>query len=205
MYVLDANVVSELMRPAPDPVIERWVAERPTRSPFLTAVTEAELRFDLAIMPKGKRWEGLSAAFDRMLRSGFANRVPPFDSCAARLCRDWLCAKPHGTADRGSRLPDRRDRSGTRHVVGDTQHSGLQGRGVRDLRPLEGRMNGTAAAYSYTEIETLRSFFTIEMGLIGLHWQSTSFGLLQILALKTRSTTASGAGCSERSRRVSGC
>ena len=84
MFVLDTNVVSELMRPAPDPVIVSWVGERATSSLFLTAVTEAELRFGLAIMPPGKRRDGLSAGLDRMMETGFANRVLPFDSGAAR-------------------------------------------------------------------------------------------------------------------------
>ena len=84
MFVLDTNVVSELMRPAPDPVIASWVAAHATSSLFLTAVTEAELRFGLAVMPTGKRRDGLGAALERVLETGFANRVLPFDSAAAR-------------------------------------------------------------------------------------------------------------------------
>ena len=30
--LLDTNVVSELLRPSPDPAVERWVAERPPQS-----------------------------------------------------------------------------------------------------------------------------------------------------------------------------
>ena len=84
MFILDTNVVSELMRPAPDPAIASWVAERATSSLFLTAVTEAELRFGLAVMPPGKRRDGLAAGLERMLETGFANRILPFDSAAAR-------------------------------------------------------------------------------------------------------------------------
>ena len=40
MLILDTNAVSELMRPGPDPAIASWVAERPTSSLFLTAVTD---------------------------------------------------------------------------------------------------------------------------------------------------------------------
>jgi len=83
MFVLDTNLVSELMRPTPDPVIASWIAERATSSLFLTAVTEAESRFGLAIMPVGKRREGLASALERMLKTGFASRVRPFDSSAA--------------------------------------------------------------------------------------------------------------------------
>ena len=83
MFILDTNVVSELMRLAPNPAIASWVAERATSSLFLTAVTEAELRFGLAIMPPGKRREGLATGLERMLKAGFANRVLPFDRGAA--------------------------------------------------------------------------------------------------------------------------
>ncbi len=84
MFILDTNVVSELMRPAPEPAIASWVAERATSSLFLTAVTEAELRFGLAVMSPGKRRDGLATGLERMLKTGFANRVLPFDSGAAR-------------------------------------------------------------------------------------------------------------------------
>ncbi|MXZ70022.1 MAG: type II toxin-antitoxin system VapC family toxin [Acidobacteria bacterium] len=93
MVVLDMNVVSELMQPAGDPVVASWVAERPTSSLFLTAVTEAELRFGLAVMPAGKRRDGLTAGLERMLRAGFANRVLPFDSAAARAYAEIAAAR----------------------------------------------------------------------------------------------------------------
>ena len=60
MFILDTNVVSELMRPAPDPAIASWVAERATSSLFQMAVTEAELRFGLAVMPLRRRRDGLA-------------------------------------------------------------------------------------------------------------------------------------------------
>ena len=84
MLILDTNVVSELMRPVPDPAIASWVAEHAASSLFLTAVTEAELRFGLAIMPPGKRRDGLATGLERMLGTGFAKRILPFDSSAAR-------------------------------------------------------------------------------------------------------------------------
>ena len=107
MFILDTNVVSELMRPAPDPAIASWVAERATSSLFLTAVTEAELRFGLAVMPPGKRRDGLAAGLERMLETGFANRILPFDSAAARAyagiaaarCRRGRLGRPAAQAD----------------------------------------------------------------------------------------------------------
>ena len=83
MIVLDTNVVSGLMLPVRDGATASWMAGQATSSLYLTAVTEAELRFGLAIMPAGRRRDGLSSALERMLRAGFANRVLPFDRQAA--------------------------------------------------------------------------------------------------------------------------
>ena len=51
MYVLDTNVVWELMRD--DPCLEdvAWLDARAQRALFATAVTEAELRAGLALLP----------------------------------------------------------------------------------------------------------------------------------------------------------
>ena len=83
MLVVDTNVLSELMRPKPNPAITAWVAARATSTIHLTAVSEAELRFGLAIMPPGRQRDGLAEGLERMLRTGFANRILPFDSAAA--------------------------------------------------------------------------------------------------------------------------
>ena len=84
MIVLDTNVVSELMRPLPTPAVEAWVADRPAATLFLSAVSEAELLYGIAIMPAGQRRDGLETDVDAMLREVFAGRVLPFDSDAAR-------------------------------------------------------------------------------------------------------------------------
>ena len=84
MIVLDTNVVSELMRPVPEPSVEAWIADRDGASLFLTVVSEAELRYGVAAMPVGRRRDLLSAALDAMLLHDFAGRVLPFDSAAAQ-------------------------------------------------------------------------------------------------------------------------
>ena len=93
MFVVDTNVVSELMRPAPEPLIASWITDRATSSLYLTAISEAELRFGLAVMPSGKRRDGLAAGLERMLRTGFANRILPFDSAAARAYAEIAAAR----------------------------------------------------------------------------------------------------------------
>ncbi|WP_419932241.1 PIN domain-containing protein [Candidatus Poriferisodalis sp.] len=83
MFVLDTNVVSELMRPVPEATVTAWVAGQATSSLYLTAVGEAELRLGVAIMPEGARRDAVGAAVEALLREDFAGRILPFDSEAA--------------------------------------------------------------------------------------------------------------------------
>ncbi len=83
MILLDTNVLSELMRLAPEAAVERWLAGQPAASVFLSAVTEAELRYGVALMPAGRRRSELAAAIEAMLAEDFSGRILPFDSQAA--------------------------------------------------------------------------------------------------------------------------
>ncbi|MEM9961811.1 MAG: type II toxin-antitoxin system VapC family toxin [Pseudomonadota bacterium] len=83
MIVLDTNVVSELLRPAPEPRVEAWLARQHGAEVYLTAITEAELRTGVAIMADGKRRDDLARAIDAMLREDFRAHILPFDSAAA--------------------------------------------------------------------------------------------------------------------------
>ena len=84
MHVIDTNVASELMRPSPAPAVVAWIAGRDVEDLYLTAVGEAELLYGVAIMPAGRRRNELEAVMLRWLDTGFAERILPFDSAAAR-------------------------------------------------------------------------------------------------------------------------
>ena len=84
MFIIDTNVASELMRHEPAPTVAAWITERDAEELFLTAVSEAELLYGVAIMPAGKRRNTLETAMARWLDLGFAERILPFDSAAAR-------------------------------------------------------------------------------------------------------------------------
>ena len=104
MFVLDTNVVSELMRPAPEPAVEAWVAQHRAADMYFTAIGEAELRYGVAIMPAGRRRDALAAAVDGLIREDFGGRVLPFDSAAARAYAEIAAARrsagrPVGQAD----------------------------------------------------------------------------------------------------------
>ena len=104
MLVIDTNVASDLMRPAPTPSVAAWIAERDAATMFLTAVSEAELRFRVAILPAGRRRNALEAAMRRWLERGFAERILPFDSAAAEAYAEIAAdrrqaGRPIGEAD----------------------------------------------------------------------------------------------------------
>ena len=80
MFVLDTNVVSELMRGRPNPGVLRWIDNQLTGNLLVTSVTGAEIRTGIAILPDGDRWRGLAAAAERL----FSERILPFDSEAAQ-------------------------------------------------------------------------------------------------------------------------
>ena len=83
MFVIDTNVASELMKPAPAPSVAAWIAARGAEELFLTAVSEAELLYGVTILPPGRRRQTLETAMTRWLDRGFAGRILPFDSAAA--------------------------------------------------------------------------------------------------------------------------
>ncbi len=83
MIVLDINVVSELLRPAPAKQVETWLALQDGAAVYFTAVGEAELRQGVAILPAGKRRTALSKAIESILSEDFRDRILPFDRAAA--------------------------------------------------------------------------------------------------------------------------
>lgn len=82
LIVLDTNVVSELMRATPDPLVETWVRSVDPATIYTTAVTLAEVGFGIARLPIGRRRAQLASAAEEVFET-FADHVLPFDSTAA--------------------------------------------------------------------------------------------------------------------------
>ena len=83
MIVLDTNIISELIKVVPEPRVELWAAGQPEADLFITTITEAELRFGIAILPAGRRRESLSLGVEEMFEKVFRDRILPFDRSAA--------------------------------------------------------------------------------------------------------------------------
>ena len=95
MHVIDTNVASELMRPAPAPAVVAWIEKQDVGDLCLTAISEAELRYGVAIVPPGKRRNDLQAAMIRWLDRGFGERILPFDSAAAEHYAEIASRRRH--------------------------------------------------------------------------------------------------------------
>ncbi|MDN3523311.1 type II toxin-antitoxin system VapC family toxin [Halomonas ramblicola] len=83
MIVLDTNVLSELMRPVPEPRVVDWLDTQETASVAITAITVAEVLYGIERLPDGRRKRSLAAAAAAMFDEDFAGRILAFDGEAA--------------------------------------------------------------------------------------------------------------------------
>ncbi|TAH66892.1 MAG: type II toxin-antitoxin system VapC family toxin [Rhodopseudomonas palustris] len=103
MILLDTNVVSEAMKPAPDDTVRAWLDEQAAETLYLSSVTIAELLFGIGALPDGRRKDRLNEALNGVMEL-FADRVLPFDIDAARHYAD-LAVKARA-AGKGFPTPD---------------------------------------------------------------------------------------------------
>jgi predicted nucleic acid-binding protein len=90
MIILDSNVISALMREAPDVVVLAWLDRQPSHSIWTTAITVLENRFGLARLPQGRRRARLEAEFERIISEDLENRVLAFDCAAAERAAELM-------------------------------------------------------------------------------------------------------------------
>lgn len=79
MILLDTNVMSEPLRQAPEPRVIQWIDAQPMETLYLCAITVAELRAGVALLPAGKRRAALHENLEKRVLPLFAGRVLPFD------------------------------------------------------------------------------------------------------------------------------
>ena len=103
MLVLNTNVVSEAMKPAPDAAVKTWLNKQTAETLYLSSVTLAELLFGIRALPMGKRKSLFDRALNELLAL-FKNRVLPFDTEAACHYADLVMRARN--AGRGLPTPD---------------------------------------------------------------------------------------------------
>ena len=84
MILLDTNVLSELMHPLPEPQVVRWLDARSEFDLWISAITVAEIRLGIALLPEGKRKNLLTDLAEQTFQEDFPEQCLPFDCEAAR-------------------------------------------------------------------------------------------------------------------------
>lgn len=95
MILLDTNVVSEPLRHPPESRVIEWIDAQAMETLFLCAITVAELRAGVALLPAGKRRSGLQESLEKRVLPLFAGRVLPFDQACTQAYAT-LMAKARG-------------------------------------------------------------------------------------------------------------
>jgi toxin FitB len=83
MIILDTNVLSEFMKAVPNPAVMDWISQQVSLEIFVTTITQAEMYYGLALLPKGKRRNEMERAVQQMFEQDFLDRILAFDSAAA--------------------------------------------------------------------------------------------------------------------------
>jgi len=93
MILLDTNILSEVLRTAPEPRVLDWMGRQAASSLFVTTVTQAEILYGIAILDKGRRRDELAAAALLMFAEDFSGRLLAFDGDAATAFAEIAAAR----------------------------------------------------------------------------------------------------------------
>lgn len=83
MIILDTNVVSEPLKPQPDPKVLAWLDVQAPETLYITAINLAELAAGIAVLPVGRKRTALQHALDQRMMPLFEGRILHFDAKSA--------------------------------------------------------------------------------------------------------------------------
>jgi len=103
-FLLDTNVISEWVKPRPEPRVVAWLADVDEDRVFISVVTVAELRHGIERLPAGRRRERLDEWLRDALSERFEGRVLPIDAAVANawgilVAQRARGGRPIGTMD----------------------------------------------------------------------------------------------------------
>lgn len=96
-WLLDTNIISNLVKPEPSASLVAWMAERRDEDLYVSALTIAEIRRGILDLPPGRRRDGLEAWFagPEGPPALFSGRILAFDAAAALV---WARLMAEGRA-----------------------------------------------------------------------------------------------------------
>lgn len=99
MILLDTNVISDVLRPGPDPQVAAWLDARAIETLWISTITVAEIRYGIAALPDGRRKETMRRRFEREVMPPFIGRTLDFTlSTAATYAEAMAASRSAGRA-----------------------------------------------------------------------------------------------------------
>lgn len=103
-FLIDTNVLSELMREAPATQVLGWFAAQTPSRLHTSVITHAEILAGIALLPAGKRRDAMARAASQIFEEDFAGRCLDFCGLAVGhyavvRAQRQLSGRPIDTAD----------------------------------------------------------------------------------------------------------
>lgn len=90
-FLLDTNIVSELMKPEPNIKVLSWLSKQSEL--YITAITQAELLYGVFRMPESKRKILFINQLTAMFEEDFQNKILSFTYHNAKLYAHLTCER----------------------------------------------------------------------------------------------------------------
>lgn len=101
-FLLDTNVISELLRPKPQVKVAEWVEATNEELIFLSVLTIGEIRKGINLHPDAGKRARLEAWLASEVRARFADRILPVDDAVAER---WGLLTAKARIERNHKLP----------------------------------------------------------------------------------------------------
>jgi toxin FitB len=82
-FLLDTNIISELIKPKPEAKLTAWVESADEDLLYLSVLTVGEIRKGIVAMEQGRRRAALQSWIETDLKPRFSGRVLPIDETTA--------------------------------------------------------------------------------------------------------------------------
>ncbi len=89
-YLLDTNVLSELMRALPEQQVVQWLDQHNSAHLYISSITVAEILYGITRLPNGRRKQALASTAISMFKEDFPERICAFDHYSAEFYADLV-------------------------------------------------------------------------------------------------------------------
>ncbi len=101
-FLIDTNVISELIKPKPEPKVVKWVEATNEELMFLSVLTIGEIRKGVNLHPDSGKRAKLEAWLASEVRTRFEDRILPVDDAVAER---WGLLTAKAKTEKNHKLP----------------------------------------------------------------------------------------------------